>query len=87
MTPSTSQHNILGAAWMTAAMLGYVVNDAFIKLVAEDVPLFQAVFLRGLVVTAILVFVLDKTMGIRVTEDEELEGLDLNQHGERAYNS
>ena len=33
-------------------MFGYVVNDAFIKRAAEDLPLFQAVFLRGLVVVA-----------------------------------
>lgn len=39
---------------MTAGMFGYVVNDAFIKRAAEDLPLFQAVFLRGLVVIALL---------------------------------
>jgi ammonia channel protein AmtB len=26
------------------------------------------------------------TIGIRVAKDEETEGLDLNQHGESAYN-
>jgi len=39
---------------MTAGMFGYVVNDAFIKRAAEDLPLFQAVFIRGLVVIALL---------------------------------
>jgi Amt family ammonium transporter len=34
--------------------------------------------------TAILVLV-DRTIGIRVSEDEEERGLDLTQHGERAY--
>ncbi len=29
--------------------------------------------------------VLDKTVGIRVTRDEETQGLDLTQHGENAY--
>ena len=38
------------------------------------------------VVTAVLVFILDKAMGFRVTEDDELTGLDVTQHGERAYN-
>ncbi|MBT5754369.1 DMT family transporter [bacterium] len=49
--------NLTGAAWMTAGMFGYVVNDAFIKRAAEDLPLFQAVFLRGLVVVALLTLI------------------------------
>lgn len=40
---------------MTVAMAGYVINDAFIKLVAEELPLFQAIFLRGMVITVIVV--------------------------------
>jgi Amt family ammonium transporter len=38
------------------------------------------------VVTAILVLIVDKTMGIRVAGDDELTGLDLTQHGEVGYN-
>jgi Amt family ammonium transporter len=37
------------------------------------------------VVTFILLKVLDLTLGIRVSEEEEELGLDLTQHGERAY--
>ena len=36
--------------------------------------------------SAILFFVLDKTMGLRPEADAEREGLDLSSHGERAYN-
>jgi Amt family ammonium transporter len=36
-------------------------------------------------VTLILVWVIDKTMGLRVTEEEERTGLDLSTHGETAY--
>ena len=36
--------------------------------------------------SAALFFILDKTMGLRPTEDAEREGLDLSSHGERAYN-
>ena len=32
-----------------------------------------------------LLFLVDKTIGLRVTEDEEREGLDLTQHGEDGY--
>jgi ammonium transporter, Amt family len=36
--------------------------------------------------SAIIFFVLDKTIGLRPTVDAEREGLDLSSHGERAYN-
>jgi Amt family ammonium transporter len=36
--------------------------------------------------SAVLFFVIDKTMGLRPAEDAEREGLDLSSHGERAYN-
>ena len=37
-------------------------------------------------VSAVLYFVIDKTIGLRPTEEAEREGLDLSEHGERAYN-
>jgi Amt family ammonium transporter len=37
-------------------------------------------------VTAILFFILGKTIGMRPTEEAEREGLDITEHGERAYN-
>ena len=37
-------------------------------------------------VSAILFFILDKTLGLRPDADAEREGLDLSSHGERAYN-
>ncbi len=36
--------------------------------------------------SAILFFVIDKIFGLRPAEDAEREGLDLTEHGERAYN-
>jgi ammonium transporter, Amt family len=39
----------------------------------------------ALVVTYVLLKVLDVVMGLRVTEEDELIGLDASQHGERAY--
>ena len=35
--------------------------------------------------TYVLLKILDATLGLRVSEEEESEGLDLSQHGERAY--
>ena len=39
----------------------------------------------SIVGTLIILFVVDKTIGLRVSEDEEREGLDLSQHGEEGY--
>jgi len=38
------------------------------------------------VVSAVTLFILDKTIGLRVTEEQEREGLDIAEHGEQAYN-
>ncbi len=35
--------------------------------------------------SAVLFFIIDKTMGLRPSEDAEREGLDITAHGERAY--
>jgi Amt family ammonium transporter len=37
--------------------------------------------------SAILYFIIDKTMGLRPSAEDEQQGLDLTSHGERAYNS
>jgi len=36
--------------------------------------------------SAILFFIIGKTIGLRPTEEAEREGLDITDHGERAYN-
>ena len=38
------------------------------------------------VVTYVVLKILDKTMGLRVTDENEVMGLDLTQHGEAGYN-
>lgn len=40
--------NIRGALLMTGGMCAFTVNDAFMKSVSDQIPLFQAVFLRGI---------------------------------------
>ena len=37
------------------------------------------------IVTIILGFLLEKTIGFRISRDAELEGIDLTQHAESAY--
>ena len=61
---------------------------------AYDMGAQMLVQIRAVVVTllwsglgsALLYFIIDKTIGLRLSEDEEREGLDLSDHGERAYN-
>ena len=40
--------NIRGALLMMGAMCAYTVNDAFMKALADEIPLFQAIFFRGM---------------------------------------
>ena len=44
-----------------------------------------AVLAYSLVVSAILAFLLDKTIGMRVDEDDEIAGIDQVEHAETAY--
>ncbi len=46
--------NIRGASLMAASMAAFVLNDALMKLASSEAPLFQALFLRGLITTALL---------------------------------
>ena len=43
------------------------------------------VALYSFIVTLILGFVIEKTIGFRVKADKEIEGIDLNEHAESAY--
>ena len=47
--------------------------------------LFAWVF--ALVGTIVILKIVDMVTGVRVTEEQELEGLDISQHGEEAYNT
>jgi drug/metabolite transporter (DMT)-like permease len=46
--------NMRAAGYMMASMAGFTCNDAFMKSVAGALPLFQAVFLRGLIATLLI---------------------------------
>lgn len=51
-------------------------------LIAQILSIIAAV-VYTFIVTAIILKILDITMGLRITDDEELQGLDLSQHGEK----
>jgi Amt family ammonium transporter len=45
-----------------------------------------AVGAYAVIVTLIISFVLDKTIGLRVDKEDEIMGLDQTQHSESGYN-
>lgn len=46
--------NFRGAIYMMLSMAGFVLNDTLMKSLSADLPMFQAIFLRGLVATALI---------------------------------
>jgi drug/metabolite transporter (DMT)-like permease len=54
--------NARGALMMMGAMAAFVINDALMKLVSAELPLFQAMFLRG-VLTTLVFFVITRRLG------------------------
>jgi drug/metabolite transporter (DMT)-like permease len=43
--------NMRGALWMALSMTSFVVNDTFMRLASDAVPFYQAIFLRGLMIS------------------------------------
>jgi drug/metabolite transporter (DMT)-like permease len=58
--------NMRGAVLMMASMIAFTINDAYMKSLSDEVPLFQAVFLRGLATCAFLAFMAWRTGAFRV---------------------
>jgi len=54
--------NIRGSLLMMGSMASFTLNDACMKAVAPDLPLAQAVFLRGLA-TTLMLFLLARALG------------------------
>jgi S-adenosylmethionine uptake transporter len=54
--------NLRGALLMSASMASFTMNDAFVKLLAADLPLFQTIFLRG-VLTTLMMLALAAALG------------------------
>lgn len=52
--PASRAENVRGALFMVVAMAAFVINDTLMKSLAGEVPIFQAVFLRGLMATALI---------------------------------
>ena len=68
---------------VTGERVGLLAGNAS-QMINQSVSIVAAAAF-GIVGSFILLKILDATMGLRVTQDEELQGLDLTQHGEEGY--
>jgi len=66
-------------------VLGYVEADVLLVLSALHPHRRVAGVACAFVATCPLARAVRATMGLRVTENEEYVGLDISQHGEKAY--
>ncbi len=68
----------------TAAIGGYsgLLEGNVHQFIANIIGALSAL-VYAFVVTLVLAYVIDKTIGLRVSEEEEYVGLDISQHGER----
>jgi Amt family ammonium transporter len=62
-----------------------VALDPMTQMVAQVKAVVVTLIISG-VGSAVLLFITDMIVGLRVTEEEEAEGLDLSLHGEVGYN-
>ncbi len=77
------KNNLKGALLMMGSMAGFVINDTFIKLVSTDVPLFQTLFIRGIVASFILGWIARNRGTLRpVLNNSDLKYLVLRGIGE-----
>lgn len=74
-----------GAGYVTdgwvGPVFGYDASQIWIQVKAVGIAV-----LWSATVSAVTLFILDKTIGLRVSEDAERQGLDISEHGEQAYN-
>jgi Amt family ammonium transporter len=97
---AVSVHGICGLWGLLSIGLFATYDDAFLK--RSDAGLFYGggidqllvqALMAGIILvwvaacTGILFFVLDRTIGLRVTAEEEIEGLDVLEHGLQGYAS
>jgi ammonium transporter, Amt family len=79
--------SVLVAIFAAAALggVGYAAGMDLPRQLGMQLMTVLAAALWSAVATAVLVKLLDRIVGARVTAEEEYDGLDLAAHGERAY--
>ena len=79
-----SVHGVNGA-WGTLAAGIFNMGGTSIKIIGVQVLGIVACFVWTFVTAFILFKIIDKTVGLRVSPQEELDGLDFSEHGGEAY--
>lgn len=85
-----SVHGVCGA--LGTILVGFFATDGglfygggFDKLMIQITGVL-AIVAWAVVTSFIVLFILKKTMGLRVTKEEEIDGLDIHEHGTNVYN-
>ena len=85
-----SVHGVCGA--LGTILVGFFATDGgllygggFDKLIIQITGV-SAIVAWAVVTSFIVLFILKKTMGLRVTKEEEIDGLDIHEHGTNVYN-
>lgn len=71
------------SAWTDGGAVGLLDGDPSLLIANAKATLAGCAY--AMAVTFVLLKVLDATLGLRVSEDVEIEGLDGTLHGEKAY--
>ncbi len=79
-----SVHGVCGA-WGTLAAALFNIDGVTVKLITTQLIGIGAAFIWSFGCCFILFKIIDFTVGLRVTEEEEIEGLDIHEHGGHAY--
>jgi len=79
-----SVHGVNGA-WGTLAAGIFNIGGTSLKIIGVQVLGIAACFLWVFPAAYLLFKLIDKTIGLRVSPEEEMEGLDLSEHAGNAY--
>ncbi|MDD2465488.1 MAG: ammonium transporter [Desulfobulbus sp.] len=82
---AVSVHGVCGA-WGTLAAGLFNMEGMTAKIIGVQLVGIGTAFVWAFGVSFILFKVIDMTMGMRVSEEEEMIGLDISEHGAHAYN-
>jgi Amt family ammonium transporter len=79
-----SVHGVCGA-WGTLAAGIFHIGGTSLKIIGVQLLGIGTCFLWVFPTTFLLFKLIDKTIGLRVSAEEEMEGLDVAEHGGNAY--
>jgi Amt family ammonium transporter len=87
---AVSVHGVCGAlgtllVGVFATDGGLLYGGGFAQLGVQAIGVFS-IAAWAVVASFLVLFLLKKTMGLRVSKEEEIDGLDIHEHGTNVYN-